>query len=157
MAVLAEYRDAQRDADIARLRRVVALRALVAEGMSQRQIAEELGVSQPAISQQLSAAPDLSTVHPELLLAAAAPVVKALAAERGFERLAVFGSVARGEARIDSDIDLLIASPPGTSSFAFLRFKQLIEKSLGRVVDLVDYGGLKPGMDDDILRDAVLL
>ena len=76
---------------------------------------------------------------------------------RGTARLAVFGSVARGEARQDSDIDLLVEAPEGTSSFGFIRFKQLIERVLGRQIDLVDYGGLKPKLDDDIRREAVLL
>lgn len=38
-----------------------------------------------------------------------------------------------------------------------VRFKQLIERVLGRQVDLIDYGGLKTKLDDDIRRDAVLL
>lgn len=157
MTLLAEYRDARRDEDGARLRRVIALRAMVATGMSQQQVGDALGISQPAVSQQLRYAPDLEAVRPEELLDAAAPVLKALAAEYGYRRLAVFGSVARGEARQDSDIDLLVDAPPGTSSFAFIRFKQLIEKVLGREIDLISYGGLKPKMDDDIRRDAVLL
>jgi predicted nucleotidyltransferase len=157
MTLLAEYRGARRDEDVARLRRVLALRAMSAVGMSQRQIAAELGVSQPAVSQQLKAANDLAGVHPELLIDAAGPVLRALAAERGYARLAVFGSVARRQARADSDIDLVVESPPGTSSFDFLRFKQLLEQVLGRGVDLVDYGGLMPGLDDDIRRDAVVL
>lgn len=65
--------------------------------------------------------------------------------------------MARGEARPDSDIDLLVDAPPSTSSFEFTRFKQLIEQVLGREIDLISYGGLKSGMDDDIRRDAVLL
>ena len=157
MSLLAEYRDARRDEDVARLRRALALRAMVATGMSQRQIAEEVGVSQPAVSQQLKFAPELDGVHPEVLLNAAAPILKALAADHGYTRLAVFGSVARREARPDSDIDLIVESPPATSSFEFLRFKQVLEQVLGREVDLVDYGGLKPRLDDDIRRDAVLL
>ena len=157
MTLLAEYRDARRDEDVARLRRVLALRAMVATGMSQRQIAEALGISQPAVSQQLRHAPDLDGVHPEALLDAAAPVLKELATDRGYRRLAVFGSVARGEAGQDSDIDLIVEAPPGTSSFEFVRFKQLIEQVLGREIDLISYGGLKPTMDDDIRRDAVLL
>jgi len=65
--------------------------------------------------------------------------------------------VARGEARRDSDIDLLVEAPEGTSSFGFIRFKQLIERVLGRQIDLVEYGGLKAKLDDDIRREAVLL
>ena len=156
MTLLAEYASARRDEDVARLRRAIALRAMVAAGTSQTQIADALGISQPAVSQQLRHAPDLASVHPQLLVEAAGPVLKALAAERGFRRLAVFGSAARGEARQDSDIDLLVEAPEGTSTFGFLRFKQLIERILGREVDLVSYGGLKP-LDDDIRRDAVLL
>src|SRR5690242_10667497 len=137
MTLLAEYRDARRDEDVARLRRVIALRAMVATSSSQRQVANALGISQPAVSQQLRSAPDLEGVHPEALLEAAAPVLRTLAAERGYGRLTVFGSVARGEARQDSDIDLIVDAPDGTSSFDFVRFKQLIEQVLGREVDLI--------------------
>ena len=157
MDLLAEYRSARHDEDVARLRRVLALRAMVATGMSQRQIADELGISQPAVSQQLKFARELGDVHPEVLLEAAAPILKALAREHGYGQLAVFGSVARHEARPDSDIDLLVETPEGTSSFDFLRFKSLVEQVMGREVDLVSYGGLKPTLDDDIRREAVPL
>lgn len=157
MTLLAEYRGARRDEEVARLRRVIALRAMVATGMSQRQIAESLGISQPAVSQQLKFGHGLDEVHPAALLEAAAPVLKALAAEYGYQRVAVFGSVARHAARADSDIDLIVESPDSTSSFEFLRFKQLLEQVLGREIDLIDYGGLKPKLDDDIRGEAVLL
>jgi predicted nucleotidyltransferase len=52
---------------------------------------------------------------------------------------------------------LLVDAPEGTSTFDFLRFRQLVEDVLGREVDLVSYGGLKPVVDDDIRREAVLL
>ena len=73
MTLVAEYLSARRDEDIARLRRVLALRAMVASGMSQRQIAVALGISQPAVSQQLKFAPELDDVHPVELLEAATP------------------------------------------------------------------------------------
>jgi hypothetical protein len=69
----------------------------------------------------------------------------------------VFGSVARGQAAPDSDIDLLVQAPPGTSTFDLVRFQLLLVNILGRGVDLVEYGGLKEGLDDDIRREAVLL
>lgn len=154
---MGEYRAARRDEDVARLRRVLALRAMVATGMSQRQIAGVLGITQPAVSQQLKFAPDLGNVHPEVLLNAAAPILKALADENGYDKLAVFGSVARHQARADSDIDLIVQAPEGTSTFGFVGFKQLIEQVLDREVDLIDFGGLKPRIDDDIRREAVPL
>ena len=157
MAVFAAYRQARHEEEVARLRRGLALRAMVASGMSQREIAAELGVSQPAVSQQLKVAHDLAGIHPAVLIEAAGPVLRSLAEDAGYRRLAVFGSVARGEARFDSDIDLVVESPEGTSSFGFLRFKKVIEQVLGREIDLVDYGGLKPRLDDDVRNDAVLL
>jgi len=50
-----------------------------------------------------------------------------------------------------------VETPEGTSSFDFIRFKQLIEHVLGREVDLASYGGLQAELDDDIRREAVLL
>ncbi|TCN49719.1 hypothetical protein EV641_1141 [Rhodococcus sp. SMB37] len=157
MTLLAVYHDARHDEYVARLRRLLALRAMVATGMSQRQIAQALGISQPAVSQQLKFTPELDDVHPEVLIEAATPILKTLAADYGYTRLAVFGSVARHEAREDSDIDLIVETPDKTSSFGFIRFKQLIEHILGREIDLIDYGGLKPRLDDDIRREAMPL
>ncbi|HJQ07287.1 MAG TPA: nucleotidyltransferase domain-containing protein [Nocardioides sp.] len=157
MSLLAQYREARRDEDVARLRRILALRALGATGMSQRQVAQALGVSQPAVSQQLKAGHQLGDVHPEVLIEAAAPILRSIAAEHGYSDPAVFGSVARHDARADSDIDLIVKAPEGTSSFDFIRFQRLLEQVLGREIDLVEYGGLRPGRDDDVRREAVLL
>lgn len=153
---VAAYREAQEAEELARLRRLVALRAMVASGASQRQIADRLGVSQPAISQQLRSAA-LDSVPPERLIEAAAPILVGLAEDHGYARLSVFGSVARREAGPESDIDLIVEAPPGTSTFDFVRFQRLIEEVVGRDVDLVDFGGLSPALDGDILRDAVPL
>ncbi len=67
MSLVVEYRDARSQEDSARLRRLLALRALAATGSSQREIATALGVSQSAVSQQLKAARDFADVHPEIL------------------------------------------------------------------------------------------
>lgn len=157
MSLADEYREARRSEAVARLRRVLALRALSASGLSQRAIAATVGVSQPAVSQQLSSAPDPREVEPDELLEAAAPVLKALAAEHGYTRLAVFGSVARGTARADSDIDLLVEAPEGASTFDLVSFQRLLEQVLGRRVDLLEYGGLDHDIDSDIRNEAVPL
>ena len=157
MGLADEYREARRSEVVARLRRVLALRAMSASGMSQRAIATTVGVSQPAVSQQLSSAPDLREAEADALLEAAAPVLKVLAAEHGYSRLAVFGSMARGTARADSDVDLLVEAPAGTSSFDLVRFQRTLEQVLGRRVDLLEYGGLKEGLDTDIRNEAVTL
>ena len=153
MGLVDEYRKAQHNEVVERTRRMFALRAMVAVGMPQREIAAFLGVSQPAVSQQLRAADSLSPVSAADLLEAAAPVLNALARKYRYRRLAVFGSLARGDSHERSDVDLIVDPPKETSSFEFLRFKRLIEATLGREVDLVSYGGLSAGLDDDIVRD----
>lgn len=161
MSLLAEYHDARRSEDVARLRRVLVLRAMAASGLSQRQIADDLGISQPAVSQQLRAKHALeidgAPAPAELLIEAAVPPVKELATHMGFSDLAVFGSVARHEARPDSDIDLLVTPPPGATLEDLSRFREALEQTLGRHVDIATYGGLTPGVDDDILSEATPL
>ena len=157
MSLVAEYRDARAHEETSRLRRMLALRALLATGSSQRDVAAKLGISQPAVSQQLKASRDLAKVHPGDLVRAAAPVLVDVARTQGFERLAVFGSVARGDARDDSDIDLLVDAPPGAAIKELLALRATFEQILGRSVDLVTYGALKPELDDDLRREAVLL
>lgn len=154
---MAALMSAQRDQEVARLRRTIALRALIATGTRQREIAASIGISQPAISQQLASVDALGSVRADILLEAAAPIVRAVADMFGYRRVAVFGSVARGDAQDGSDIDLVVEPPPDTSSFEFVRFKGLLEHVLMRDVDLISYGGLQPGIDDDVRRDAVLL
>lgn len=157
MSLVVEYRDARSQEDFARLRRLVALRALAATGSSQREIATALGVSQSAVSQQLKAARDFADVHPEILLKAASPILADVARSKGFDRLAVFGSVARGHARPDSDIDLLVEAPAGSAIKELVELRDTFREILGRPVDLITYGGLKAVIDDDIRSEAVLL
>ena len=157
MGLVLEYRRARHQEEVARLCRALALRAMVAAGSSQREIASALGVSQPAVSQQLKAAQSVATVHPATLLEAAAPIMVDVARTRGFDRLDVFGSVARRQARPDSDIDLLVEPPADVGIKDVLALRDAFQAILGRPVDLVTYGGLREGLDEDIRREAVLL
>jgi len=161
MSLLDEYHEARRGEDVARLRRVLALRAMAASGLSQRQIADDLGISQPAVSQQLRAKFTLdidgAPAPAELLLDAAAPPLKELASHMGFSDLAVFGSVARHDVRPNSDINLLVTPPPGATLEDLSRFRKALEQTLGRHVDIATYGGLTPGVDEDILSEATPL
>ena len=154
--MLTEYRSACSAEVLSRLRRVLVLRALLASGATQRQVAEAIGISQSAVSQQLKAAA-VERVDPVRLVEAGGPVLRRVAEERGFSDLAVFGSVARGEAHPNSDIDLLVRPPRDTTIAGILMLQELFEAILGRSVDLMTYGGLRPDVDDDILEEAVLL
>src|ERR1700710_1125755 len=142
MDLIEEYRQARRTEEVGRLRRALALRAMIAEGLSQREIASLLGISQSAVSQQLKTLRDIGAIDPEFMVEAAAPILTRVAEDRGYKRLAVFGSVARHDARADSDIDLLIEPPTGTSIGDLLTVRELFSQIVGRPVDLVTYRGL---------------
>lgn len=156
MTLVLEYERAARDAERARLRRVLALRAMLAEGQSQRDVAGRFGVTQPAISYQV-ARERTEGVRPSELVAAGGSVLRKVAESRGFTQLAVFGSAARGDDRPDSDLDLLVQPPADADLFDMLRLEELLASIVGRSVDLVSYRGLDPRLDQDILRDKVLL
>jgi predicted nucleotidyltransferase len=83
--------------------------------------------------------------------------VRALGARHGVRRIRVFGSVARGEARPDSDIDLLVEYQPGHGGFAFVEFCEGVERLLGRRVDVVTERSLHPLVRDRVLAQAVPL
>ena len=78
-----------------------------------------------------------------------------LAALHGARSVRVFGSAARGEARPDSDIDLLVDLEPGRSLLDLVALKQDLEDLLGRRVDVVTVSGVSPYLREQILRDAV--
>jgi uncharacterized protein len=70
--------------------------------------------------------------------------------------VAMFGSVARGEEREGSDIDLLVEFEPGSSLFDLMRLEDELAALLGVQIDVVSAGGLKD-RDEHIRREAVLL
>ena len=75
--------------------------------------------------------------------------------EFGVCSIALFGSFARGKARRNSDIDLLVEFNQPVGLFEFARLKLYLEKKLGRKVDLVTPEALRKEMRNDILREAL--
>ncbi len=75
----------------------------------------------------------------------------------GVRHAAVFGSVARGQARPESDIDVLVDLDPAQeiSVFQYARLKLYIGELLGGASDVVNRRKLKPLLRDNILREAV--
>jgi predicted nucleotidyltransferase len=73
----------------------------------------------------------------------------------GVKSLALFGSAARGEARQDSDVDLLVEFSRPVGLFHFMEVKEFLEEVLGRRVDLVTPDALKPQLREAILEEAV--
>jgi predicted nucleotidyltransferase len=80
-----------------------------------------------------------------------------IAARHGAHNVRVFGSVARGDARPDSDIDLLVDMEPGRSLFDLGGLLFDLRMLLGVEVDVVTEKGLRPRIREDVLREAVPL
>lgn len=83
--------------------------------------------------------------------------VLSLAAKHGAKNVRVFGSVARGDARPDSDIDLLIDLDPDRSILDRIGLKYDLEDLLGRKVDVVTEKALHAYIRPKVLRQAVAL
>lgn len=69
----------------------------------------------------------------------------------------VFGSVARGEADEQSDIDLIVEFEPGRSLLDHAALWLELQELLGCKVDVVSERGLKPRIREKVLREAVPL
>jgi predicted nucleotidyltransferase len=79
-----------------------------------------------------------------------------LAAMYGASHLRVFGSVARGQERPDSDVDFLVELPRGYDLFAQrLPLAQGLSDLLHRKIDLVPEHELNRHLRDQVLREAV--
>jgi predicted nucleotidyltransferase len=80
-----------------------------------------------------------------------------IAARHGASNIRVFGSVARGEAGPESDIDLLVDLERGRSLLDHAALKVDLEQLLERPVDVATERGLKPRIREHILREAIPL
>ncbi|MFQ3614626.1 MAG: nucleotidyltransferase family protein [Cyanobacteriota bacterium] len=73
----------------------------------------------------------------------------------GVKSLLLFGSVARDEAQIDSDIDLLVEFDRPVGLFTFVRLKRYLEEILKSSVDLGTPDSLKPYLREPVFREAI--
>jgi predicted nucleotidyltransferase len=131
-----------------------AARTGAAAGLTQRQISEAIGRSQPEVSRLLR-------FHGRSALGRALErnrrdILKVTAAA-GVRNVRVFGSVARGDDRADSDIDLLADLPPDITLFDLSRLEAAVSKIVGAKVDLESAASLRPNLRDKALAEAVQL
>ena len=80
-----------------------------------------------------------------------------IAARHGATEVRLIGSVARGEARPDSDVDLLVTWSEGTSLLDQAALMLELESLLGRKVDIASDGWVKPSIRESVYRDAIAL
>lgn len=81
----------------------------------------------------------------------ALPILK----KAGITRSSIFGSYVRGEAKVTSDIDILVDAPEGMTLFDFVGLQQELERVLGKKVDLGEFSTLKPRIKDNVLSQQV--
>ena len=80
-----------------------------------------------------------------------------LARQHGARDVRIFGSAARGDDTIDSDMDVLVDMEEGRSLVDHVALKQELEDLLGQEVDIVTEASLHPQIRERVLREAVPL
>ncbi len=80
-----------------------------------------------------------------------------VARKHGAAEVRVIGSVARGEERPDSDVDLPVKWEPWTSLLDYAALTLELESALGRKVDIASDGWIRPEIRESVYRDAQLL
>ena len=138
----------------ARAELVRAVRRTASEGMTQKQIAQQVGRSQPEVSRLLRFH---GTSPLARRLRGNASRVRQIVAEAGGGRVRVFGSVATGQDRPDSDVDLLFTMGQPLSLIELGRLEQRLVDAIGAPVDLVPDAALRPDLRERVLAEAVAL
>lgn len=83
--------------------------------------------------------------------------ILAIAAHHGASNVRIFGSVARGKARPDSDVDFLVEIEAGRSLLDRIGLIQDLEDLLGRKVDVAKAENLHEWIRDRVLKEAIFL
>ncbi len=78
-------------------------------------------------------------------------------ARHGAERVGVFGSYARGEARPDSDLDLMVWFSDPKSLLGMIRLERELSELVGVKIDLLTEGAISPYLIDRIKRELKVI
>ncbi len=79
------------------------------------------------------------------------PILK----RNGVVKAGIFGSYARGEAKKNSDLDILIKFKGRKSLLDLVGVKQDIEEKMGKKVDVVEYSTIHPLLKEQILHEEI--
>lgn len=137
-------------------------------GLTQAELARSAGTSQPAVNryERGKSEPSRATLarilaacsgtrRPSEALVAHRDEVIALLRRDGARTILVFGSVARGEDDVNSDVDLLVDHlDDATYSWGEPRVKDELERLLGVPVDVGEVRNMRPRVLEEVLADA---
>ncbi len=138
----------------ARSELVRAVRQAAAQGMTQSEIARQIGRSQPEVSRLLRFH---GTSPMARNLRSNADQIRQLVGKVGGTQVRVFGSVAVGEDEPGSDVDLLFVMTKPLSLLQLGRLEQQVADLLDAPVDLVPESALRPDLRERVYSEAVLL
>src|SRR3954447_18601393 len=94
-------------------------------------------------------------MRPSLSLSEHAAQVREVLARFGMSNPRIFGSVARGEDTDNSDLDLLVEAPPGTSLYDLARVETELERLLGCKVEVMTKGFLASDIAESAEADQL--
>jgi predicted nucleotidyltransferase len=83
--------------------------------------------------------------------------ILAAASHHGARNVRVFGSTVRGDARADSDVDLLVDIDADRTLLDVIALEQDLRALLAQPVDVLTEGGLSPYLQEQILAEAAPL
>lgn len=75
----------------------------------------------------------------------------------GVEKIAVFGSYAKGEARINSDVDLIVKLPDQFDAIQYIEAEDEIKRILNKNIEVLEYRCIADYMKDSILSGSVVI
>lgn len=81
----------------------------------------------------------------------------AICQAQGVKRIGVFGSVARGDANEESDIDLIVEFSQRMSLLHFAALERRLSEAMGRKVDLLTEAAISPYLRQQIMDDLQIL
>lgn len=140
---------AQARADLVR-----AVRSAYRSGLTQTEIAAQIGRSQPEVNRLLRF--HGGTARGRALRTHRAEVQRILS-EAGMRRVRVFGSTAHETDAVDSDIDLLVDMRTPVSLMRLSSLERSLSELLGSPVDLVPESSLRADLRESILAEAIPL
>ena len=77
--------------------------------------------------------------------------------KHGIKKILIFGSYARNEATLKSDLDLIVEFPEGTSLLDHVGMEIELSEALNMKIDLLSQNGISPYIKNQVLKEAIVI